>query len=76
MELKCLQAGKVDELLQRFAVYMKFANRWRGQREVIAVCGFDPLQTHTSVDFASFAFAQEIAAVIDVNLRQHFKCVS
>lgn len=76
MKLKRLRAGKVDKLRIRCAVDMNLPVDRAQRREIIGVCGFDPWQAHVAVDFAGFVFAQEAATVIDVDLRQHFKCIS
>ena len=62
--------GKFDELGIRFAVYMSLPIDGAQRYEVIAVCGFAPRQMHAGV-----AFAQEAAAVINMNLRQDLEYI-
>lgn len=76
MNLERLRAGKVDELRSRFAVDIDLPIDGAQRCEVIAYASFDPRQAHAAVNLAGFAFVQEAATVVEVDLRQHFKCIS
>lgn len=76
MKPEQLREDKVDQLGLRFTVDVYLAIERAQWREFIASIGLYPRQAHASVNFSSFSFAQEAAAVIDVDLRQYFKYIS